>query len=439
MQQINQLFYLVFAVLLSVMSFNSLIEKTNKKEYQKSHVYWTRSVLLMALSCFSWAIAPSTSLFFLTVANTCLMASLINLAILLRTLNLKTISKSLFIFYIILTLLFGVTFEILRLNHQFVARGTLSSIFIFFIVLQLIYEAERLLRKDPSFSIKSLLVFFGLVELLVLLRVLLVANGSHPINHLNNIYAEPFILFGLRISLTVTLLIVFVTLNNYFHDHLWKKANAQALANEAQLIHSLCLLAKARDNETGRHIVRTQEYMKTIALSLRTLGYYVNQLSDGNIDLMYKAAPLHDIGKIGIPDDILLKASKLDDKEWEIMKTHVTIGENVLSNVLNEYEDKHDLIHKAFNIVAGHHEKWDGTGYPRGLSGHDIPLEGRIMALADVYDALMSKRPYKKHWSHEEAVRYIANQRNIQFDPLIVDAFLVEADRFNEINQACQD
>jgi response regulator RpfG family c-di-GMP phosphodiesterase len=203
-------------------------------------------------------------------------------------------------------------------------------------------------------------------------------------------------------------------------------------------LSTLNAIALARDNETGQHILRTQYYVKTLALRLRALGHYREELSDADIDTMFKAAPLHDIGKVGIPDNVLLKPGRLTEEEWAIMKTHALIGENTLAATKHDKEQNH-LLTIAKNIAGGHHEWWNGEGYPRGLHGQQIPLEARIMALADVYDALVSERVYKKNWTHDEAVQFIIEKKGMQFDPLIVDAFLCERHVCNQIAQTFKD
>lgn len=216
-------------------------------------------------------------------------------------------------------------------------------------------------------------------------------------------------------------------------------ANKKIEQTELQFLASLNALAKARDNETGNHIIRTQQYVFALAQRLRALGYYSDSLSDPSIDVLVRAAPLHDIGKIGIPDDILLKNGSLSDEEWAIMKTHTLIGESVLDVAEIERDGDSDVIAKAIKIAGGHHERWDGTGYPRGLAGEAIPLEARIMSLADMYDALVSERPYKKAWSHDRAVGEIISKRSTQFDPVVVDAFIYEQDVFKDIAQKYRD
>lgn len=216
-----------------------------------------------------------------------------------------------------------------------------------------------------------------------------------------------------------------------------EKNKAQAL--EHQMLTSLNVLAKARDNETGNHIIRTQLYVKNLALRLKRMGYYESELSDQAIDLLYRAAPLHDIGKVGIPDNILLKPGRLSEDEWGIMKTHTTIGEAVLASAEAEFKDENGVIANALKIAGGHHEKWDGSGYPRGLSGINIPLVARIMSVADIYDALVSERVYKKGWTHRQATQEIISHKGAYFDPLIVEAFIAEQDQFQEIAEQYKD
>jgi response regulator RpfG family c-di-GMP phosphodiesterase len=216
-------------------------------------------------------------------------------------------------------------------------------------------------------------------------------------------------------------------------DDLEKRAVKKADIREGQMLHSLNALAKARDNETGNHIIRTQNYVKALALRLRSEGHFKDELSDDAIDSLFRAAPLHDLGKIGIPDSILLKEGKLSDEEWVVMRTHPLIGESVLNATNIDHDLRSEIVEKAIKVAGGHHEKWDGSGYPRGLAGRAIPLEARIMALADMYDALLSVRPYKKAWTHEQAVEEIISKRGTHFDPILVDIFMAEQEAFKEI------
>ena len=192
-----------------------------------------------------------------------------------------------------------------------------------------------------------------------------------------------------------------------------------------QVVQRLGMAAEYRDEETGNHILRMSHIS---ALLARSVGW-----SSANCELMLHASPMHDIGKIGIPDAILLKPGKFEPHEWEIMKTHSTIGGKLLAG------DDTDLLRMAQQIALTHHEKWDGSGYPAGLSGEDIPMSGRIAALADVFDALTSVRPYKNAWSIEEAVNMITENSGRHFDPALVNVFLEKLPEILEIRSRFDD
>lgn len=192
-------------------------------------------------------------------------------------------------------------------------------------------------------------------------------------------------------------------------------------------------LAETRDIETGNHIRRTQGYMRALARELQNHPRFRSFLTDSNIEMLYKSAPLHDIGKVGIPDKILLKPGKLTPDEFEIMKTHTTLGRDAIEHAEETLGANVDFLRIAKEIALSHHEKWDGSGYPQGLSGEAIPISARLMALADVYDALINRRVYKEPMPHSEAMRIIAAGRGSHFDPDIVDAFLAKQDELKAI------
>ena len=201
-----------------------------------------------------------------------------------------------------------------------------------------------------------------------------------------------------------------------------------------QNVAILCLasLAETRDNETGNHIKRTQHYVRLLAEYLKDNIDYKDYLTEETIELLFKSAPLHDIGKVGIPDRILLKPDRLNEEEWKEMKLHAEYGCNALLRA-EENMGSTTFLHIAREIALTHHERWDGTGYPKGLSGNDIPIAGRLMALADVYDALISERVYKKAFPHQKAVELITEGKGSQFDPTIVEAFETLQQQFEEI------
>lgn len=211
------------------------------------------------------------------------------------------------------------------------------------------------------------------------------------------------------------------------------EAHAQELARTRDVtILSLATLAETRDNETGAHILRTQRYVRILAQHLLDHPTFQDELTDENILLMFKSAPLHDVGKVGIPDAILLKPGKLSDDEFIIMKTHSQLGADALKVAEREL-GSNSFLRYAREIALTHHEKWDGSGYPQGLKGGQIPLCGRLMAVADVYDALISKRVYKPAFSHDKAMSLIREGAGVHFDPEIVAALDACEDQFQAI------
>lgn len=208
----------------------------------------------------------------------------------------------------------------------------------------------------------------------------------------------------------------------------------QLISAQDAIITALCSLADVRDNETGNHILRTQAYVRLLAEDLRTQPAFAPQLDEENIAMITKSAALHDVGKVAIPDAILLKPGKLDADERAIMQHHCAYGRDTIARAIGGMAaDSGSYLHYAEEIAYSHHERWDGTGYPQGLQGTAIPLSARLMAIADVYDALISRRVYKPAFPHPQVVGIIAEERGKQFDPDMVDAFLRVADQFENI------
>ncbi|MDD2447675.1 MAG: HD domain-containing protein [Tissierellia bacterium] len=198
-------------------------------------------------------------------------------------------------------------------------------------------------------------------------------------------------------------------------------------------IYSLVKLSESRDDDTGAHIIRTSTLCKVLAELLKGKQMYKQIIDDDFVENIFKASPLHDIGKVGIPDRILLKPGKLTYDEFEIMKTHVTIGYNTLKEVRDKFPNSL-FLEMGMDIVKYHHEKWDGSGYPNGVSGRDISLPGRIIAIIDVYDALRSKRVYKEAYTHEESCSILKKGSGKHFDPFIVDVFLEYNETIKDIH-----
>jgi putative two-component system response regulator len=214
----------------------------------------------------------------------------------------------------------------------------------------------------------------------------------------------------------------------------------QLVAAQSATIAAFCSLAEVRDNETGNHILRTQNYARALAEKLQQHPRFEQELTDENIYLIYKSAPLHDIGKVAIPDSILLKPDKLTPAEWDIMRRHCEYGLNAISRAEQDLGGEEDsFLHYAREVAYTHHERWDGAGYPTGLRGDEIPVSGRLMAVADVYDALISKRVYKPAFPHEQAVEIIVKSSASHFDPDIVQAMLEVENDFKVIARRYRD
>jgi putative two-component system response regulator len=211
------------------------------------------------------------------------------------------------------------------------------------------------------------------------------------------------------------------------------KAGERILNFESRdiVIFSMACLAEARDNDTGNHLERIRYYSKILAEDLASVEM-IQELTPVFIDNILLTSPLHDIGKIGIPDFVLLKPGRLDDKEYKIMQKHTTIGFEALSTAIEKYPNA-EYLKMSAEIALYHHEKFDGSGYPTGIKGEEIPLSARIVALADVYDALVSKRVYKSAMPHDTAKSIIISERGKHFDPRIIDSFLRCEQQFIEI------
>ena len=443
MQYANELYFAIVATILwgIVIGGKSLVDQS--KVFQPE-CYWFLALILTACSFTIFAIASILFIGLLNPANTLFVGGYLYLGAYYRSLH-QPLTKQFNKFILLAIVLFAVVYQYLMQFGIFTQRVGLIGAVISLCLLWQLVELRQLQKHQIRMPI--FLIFTIMAELsLTAFRLIILIYSDTPSNI--NLYQEAFLSSVVRWFWTAFTVLSFIALVGYkiervsaesqknnIQNHLMKLelANKKAEQSELQLLASLNALAKARDNETGNHIIRTQNYVKILALRLRNDGYYTESLSDQSVDLLFKAAPLHDLGKIGIPDKILLKNGPLTDEEWIIMKTHTLIGESVLNTSGVELDFNSDLIAKAIKIAGGHHEKWDGTGYPRGLEGVAIPLEARIMSLADMYDALVSERVYKKAWTHEQAVQEIISKRGANFDPWIVDAFIAEQDSFREI------
>ena len=259
------------------------------------------------------------------------------------------------------------------------------------------------------------------------------------VDYITKPISPPLVLTRIRNHLTLKAASDFLRDRNaYLEQEVLRRMRELALIQDATIV-AMASLAETRDNETGNHIRRTQMYVRSLARHLQSHPRFTGQLSDADIELIYKSAPLHDIGKVGIPDRILLKPGRLTAEEFEVMKTHTTLGRDAISKAEALFGIGGSFLRFAKEIAYSHQEKWDGSGYPLGLSGEHIPLSARLMAVADVYDALISPRVYKPAFSHEQAVNEMSLGRGSHFDPDILDAFLVLQDEFHSIAQRFAD
>jgi putative two-component system response regulator len=220
----------------------------------------------------------------------------------------------------------------------------------------------------------------------------------------------------------------------FFNDNLQKLVVDKTrgiLDMQNVLLKTMAELVEYRDDITGKHIERTQQGIRILVDEMKKSGVYLDEIKGWDVNLLVQSCQLHDVGKIYISDRILKKPGKLDTNEYEDMKLHTQMGRHIVEKV-EQLTKESDFLKYAKIFAASHHEKWDGSGYPLGLKGTDIPLLGRIMAIADVYDALTSIRPYKEAYSHEEAVRIITEGSGTQFDPKLVEVFLRTSEQFRE-------
>lgn len=342
--------------------------------------------------------------------------------------------------------LFGAT--ALGLNDHFVSSGGKIRSGIFYHASLIENFLTNSLVSQPNFY--KDLNFYLSVLVLVLLAFVIVRYGYLPsffvfilLTVIAFVSAEIKLKSGIYISIgyiiiPVFIIFLFFTLSMTFYSF-WEKRSFLKELEEAHssAIDSMITVVEGKDRETGGHILRTREYVRVLAQYLRKKGIY--NFSPTFIKVLCQAVPLHDIGKVAIPDNILNKNGSLDEKEWEVMKKHVIYGKEIIQKAKMRSSGKNLFLNAATNIAYTHHEKWDGSGYPQGLKGDEIPIEGRLMAIADVYDALTSKRVYKEKFNYEKAENMIINESGTHFDPILIKAFIDLKSEFRKIAQKYED
>jgi HD-GYP domain-containing protein (c-di-GMP phosphodiesterase class II) len=431
----NQTFYLaIFVTYLGLMASFFWGRGNQKDQYRV--LYWPFALMLFAASSLSFYLASWAGKPILIIANLSLVAGALCISLLFNQWNKSlSVTKAFFAGFWFISIASAYLYLLNVGSTQ--DRIHLMNIALSVISLWQLKTLFLILKKEGVYQIKLLIaVEFFQLGTRVLRSVFLLIN---PDVALPSLYQEDILGFSLRISSFLSNLVVCILITNYYLEKLMHEHQKSAHAIENGMLDSLNALSMVRDNETGNHILRTKQYVQMIATRLRDMGVYKSELSETAIDEMTKAAPLHDIGKVGIPDNILKKNGPLSEEEWVIMRTHASLGEDVLRAAMVEDARHTNVLDTAIKIAGGHHESWDGSGYPKGLSGQDIPLPARIMALADMYDALVSERVYKGKWTHEQACAEIYSLKGLRFDPAVVDAFMVEKEGFARIAELYKD
>ncbi|GAB0057554.1 putative cyclic di-GMP phosphodiesterase [Candidatus Magnetaquicoccaceae bacterium FCR-1] len=291
------------------------------------------------------------------------------------------------------------------------------------------YEVCRQLKEDPT--TRDIPVIFLTAKAEVEDERKGLELGA--VDYLTKPVSPPIVMVRVRNHLALKASADFLRNQNDFLEQEVVKRTREVTAIQDVTILAMASLAETRDSDTGNHIRRTQYYVKALAEHLRGHPRFASILNDNSIKLLFKSAPLHDIGKVGIPDRILLKPGRFTPDEFEIMKSHTTLGRDAIEHAEQQLGMSVEFLSMAKEIAYGHQEKWDGSGYPRGLAGDAIPWSARLMAIADVYDALISRRVYKEGMPHEKAVGIMIEGRGTHFDPDALDAFLALQEQFRSI------
>jgi len=291
------------------------------------------------------------------------------------------------------------------------------------------YEVCRRLKADPR--TRDVPVIFLTAKVETVDEEQGFALGA--VDYITKPISPPIVLARVKTHIALKALADALRHKNEYLEREVEQRTLEIVAVQDVTILALASLAETRDSETGNHIRRTQHYVQALALNLQSHPRFSHFLTDRNITTLFKSAPLHDIGKVGIPDRILLKPGRLEPFEFEIMKTHTTIGRDAIAFAERSLGTPVAFLSMAKEIALSHQEKWDGSGYPEGLAGDAIPISARLMALADVYDALISRRVYKDGMSHEAAFEIIVASKGSHFDPDTVDSFVLIQEEFRAI------
>ena len=298
------------------------------------------------------------------------------------------------------------------------------------------YEVCRILKADQKTSHIPIIFLTAKTE---------IEDETHgleigAVDYITKPISPPIVLARVKTHLALKRMQDFLRDQNAYLESEVKKRTEEVVAIQDVTIHAMASMAETRDNETGNHIRRTQHYVKLLAEKLRSHPRFIKFLDDDKtIEMLFKSAPLHDIGKVGIPDAILLKPDRLTKEEFEVMKSHTTLGRDAIVHAEKNLGIEVPFLQYAKEIAYSHQEKWDGSGYPQGLAGEEIPISARLMAVADVYDALISRRVYKTPMPHDEAVKIMLEGKGQHFDPDVMDAFMECQAEFKAIGEKYSD
>lgn len=308
---------------------------------------------------------------------------------------------------------------------------TMSGVEVHANIIDAILQGDFLVRPRTAVVYELIaIVFFGLFSTILFVRSKAVVNLTFLFLFVLGAVIVTIFLFRNGMYLSPLYPILAYTSNfsllsflDFWHEErLLKEKNRLQLTTQETMLETIVNITETRDPETGGHIRRTRSYVKTLAEHIRNKPAYIDTVNDAYIEHLFLSAPLHDLGKVGVPDHILLKSGKLNAEEFAEIKKHAQYGKRLIDAAQAKLGDA-SFLRCAGEMAISHHERWDGKGYPNGLKGEEIPLSGRIMAIADVYDAVISNRPYKEGLSHERAVEIILAGRGSQFDPQLIDAF----------------
>jgi len=288
------------------------------------------------------------------------------------------------------------------------------------------YDVLQLLKQDIKTAHIPVIFLTGLSSEDTELKGL----SMGAVDYITKPFSKPLLLKRIELHLQLT----------DYHNNLEKMVEIktrEVVELKNAVLKTTAELVERRDSVTGNHIDRTQQYIKILLDASKKYGLYKKEVAAFDEKLVLQSSQLHDVGKISLKDSILLKPGKLSPHEFEEMKTHTTFGESIIQSIKDSTTDS-DFLEYARIFAVTHHEKWDGSGYPKGLKGKAIPLLGRIMAIADVYDALVTLRPYKKAYSHSVAVEIIKDGKGSHFDPALVDLFLKVKNDFEIVSSTTQ-